>query len=261
MITEVDIEKVVAMLYNNSTAKTYRSALLPLVGREFTQASIQSWIANWYGISRSTVVVRTAALKRLVRIKNREGGEIVDLDEMEYPIGIPAKKRRAITDEEVGRMLTAAKTDEDKLIVAVLYNTGIRAGTAVKIDFAALPDGDAVIAVESKRGKQVKVYLDRETVALARRARLDILDGSGDNAAYKRLYRAFRRLAKKAGVEGVSPHCMRHTFAEQVAEEHGLEVAMAAMGHSNLATTVGYIDAGKRAERAVRGRTLLGEAR
>jgi len=50
--------------------------------------------------------------------------------------------------------------------------------------------------------------------------------------------RAMKQIAKEAGIEGISPHCLRHTFATR-GLENGIElrVMQELLGHSNLSMT------------------------
>jgi integrase/recombinase XerD len=54
----------------------------------------------------------------------------------------------------------------------------------------------------------------------------------------------FLGLYKAAGIEGASSHSGRRTFATSLASKGvGVRVLMRAMGHRNISTTIGYVDA------------------
>jgi site-specific recombinase XerD len=58
------------------------------------------------------------------------------------------------------------------------------------------------------------------------------------------LWRMVRRVCKRAGVRELSPHQLRHGFANRFMRESGRDVAALKelLGHSQVATTEGYID-------------------
>jgi integrase/recombinase XerD len=54
----------------------------------------------------------------------------------------------------------------------------------------------------------------------------------------------FFQLYKGAGVDGASSHSGRRSFATSLSSKGvGVRVLMRAMGHRNISTTIGYIDA------------------
>jgi integrase/recombinase XerC len=54
--------------------------------------------------------------------------------------------------------------------------------------------------------------------------------------------RAIRRIGLDAGLEGLTPHVLRHTFAKNLVDSGvGLEKVAALLGHSSLNTTRVYI--------------------
>ncbi|MFI6737281.1 tyrosine-type recombinase/integrase [Nonomuraea sp. NPDC050451] len=72
---------------------------------------------------------------------------------------------------------------------------------------------------------------------------------SGRRLDRKDVYELVERIGRQAGIEGLHPHQLRHTFAT-LAEESGVGVKkiQAALGHANSATTDIYLEARDRLE-------------
>jgi integrase/recombinase XerD len=62
-------------------------------------------------------------------------------------------------------------------------------------------------------------------------------------ASYQALWRLLKAVAGRAGlpVDDIGLHTLRHSYCDYVARHAGLQVAQAAMGHANLATTELYL--------------------
>jgi hypothetical protein len=64
-------------------------------------------------------------------------------------------------------------------------------------------------------------------------------------ASFQAIWRLVKKVAERAGlpVDEIGPHTLRHAFCDHVARHAGLQVAQAAMGHTNLSTTEIYLSA------------------
>lgn len=61
-------------------------------------------------------------------------------------------------------------------------------------------------------------------------------------ADYKSIWRLVRRVGRQAGIAApVTPHMLRHAFADHIARYAGARVAQQMLGHADLATTEGYL--------------------
>jgi site-specific recombinase XerD len=58
----------------------------------------------------------------------------------------------------------------------------------------------------------------------------------------KTIWRTVRRIGRRAGIgTPVSPHQLRHAFADRVTRLAGLHAAQALLGHASIQTTEGYL--------------------
>jgi site-specific recombinase XerD len=154
----------------------------------------------------------------------------------------------------------------DAAILVLLLNTGLRIGEA-----AVLTNNDVllderkgkVIVREGKGEKRREVPLNAET----RRWLQQYLDerpddgsemffiGKNGGVTIRTMRRGVVRFAKLAGLDGVSPHTLRHTFAKNLIDSGvSLEKVAVLLGHSSLDTTMIYTTPGERdLEEAVNG--------
>ena len=254
VVSKDDVDKTLGFLYNRHTVTNYRSTLLPFVGTELTAPSVQKVVAGWAGYSRSTINTKKAALKRLVAYKASIGEcDPAVLDTVMFPDGKPPTKRRPLKPEEFDRFIEAAAgTVEDSLLAVVLFDTGLRPGFIPNIRYGDLKSESFKMQV--KNNSEVEVF---PTVEMGRLAELlrRALGASDDNyiftaddepTSYKFVLRSFNRIAARAGIEGVTPHSARHTFAQRLnAAGATLPEIATLMAHRNVQTTMGYIHPNK----------------
>jgi len=169
------------------------------------------------------------------------------------------KLPRFLTQEDVERLIEAAgaDTDEgvrDRAMVEVLYATGLRVSELVSLETANVEIDRGVLSCSGKGSKQRRVPLGRSAVSwlqkyLGVRARLlrgveskRLFVGAKGRALTRQyVWAMLRRCAARAGVRGVTPHVLRHSFATHLLERGADTRSVQAMlGHSDLATTQIY---------------------
>ena len=169
------------------------------------------------------------------------------------------KLPRFLTQEEMERLLEAPDTDtpegvRDRTLFELMYATGLRV-----TEVATLPAGNVdvdtgLLHCFGKGSKQRRIPIGRSAVAWLVRyeaARRALLAGResprlfvgylGRPITRQHVWAMLKRAAEKAGVEGVTPHVLRHSFATHMLE-HGADTrsVQAMLGHSDLATTQIY---------------------
>ncbi len=169
------------------------------------------------------------------------------------------KLPRFLTQEEMERLLEApdTTTDEgvrDRTLFELLYATGLRVTELVTLPLANVDVDSGVLHCFGKGSKQRRVPIGRSAVSWLLRyqaARRVLLAGResprlfvgylGRPISRQNVWALLKRAAEKAGVEGVSPHVLRHSFATHMLE-HGADTrsVQAMLGHSDLATTQIY---------------------
>lgn len=161
----------------------------------------------------------------------------------------PKPKIEALSHEEVGRLLSAARDVLDILIVALLFETGLRAREAVELRLGDIDPHTMSIRVRAaKYGEERIVFYGPLTAAALQEwlqqnpqlAPQDKLLGISYSALYKRL----KSLAKRAGIDPtkVRPHVLRHTFAtEALRRGMSLPAVQRLLGHHDIKVTEIYL--------------------
>ena len=190
-----------------------------------------------------------SALARLVAYKASIGEcDPAVLSSITVPAGRPPRQRRPLSDEELDNLVEAAEAIDDRLLVIVMFDTGLRPGFIPKIRYKDLKAESFKMQV--KNNATVEVYPTAEMGRLAELLRRAlgasdshyIFTAGGGPTSYKFVLRSFRRIARKAGIGDVTPHSARHTFAQRLDRAGATLPEIAAlMGHSNVQTTMGYI--------------------
>jgi integrase/recombinase XerD len=169
------------------------------------------------------------------------------------------KLPRFLTQEEIEKLLQAfdATTPEgvrDRALVEVLYATGLRVSELVSLNTSSVDADTGVLFCMGKGSKQRRVPVGRSALEWLQRyqsARRLLLAGRESQKLFvgylgrpltrQNVWALLKRAAEKAGVGGVTPHVLRHSFATHLLE-HGADTrsVQAMLGHSDLATTQIY---------------------
>jgi integrase/recombinase XerD len=164
-----------------------------------------------------------------------------------------------LTEEEMGRLLNApdistAEGVRDRTLIELLYATGLRVSELVSLTQGSIDLDRGLLTCTGKGSKQRQVPIGRGALDWLQKyqsARRALLSGVESNRLFvapggrpltrQVVWTTLRRHAERAGLEGVSPHVLRHSFATHLLE-HGADTrsVQAMLGHSDLATTQIY---------------------
>lgn len=161
---------------------------------------------------------------------------------------------RILQEEEVARLIAAAPDGRDRVLLKLLYASGVRVSEACGLEWRhAVPRQEGgQITVFGKGGKTRSILLRQGTweALLSLRGNSQPGDpifrsrrgGALDPSQVRRIVYA---AARKAGLEkGVSPHWMRHAHASHALDHSApLHLVQATLGHASVATTGRYLHA------------------
>lgn len=162
---------------------------------------------------------------------------------------------RALSGPELRRLLREARRAANPLhraVVVVLLNTGLRASElcGLKLSDLQLSPRRGRLVVRGKGEKVREVPLN----AGAREALeewLSVRPAAADDRLFvgrrgpltpSGVWRIVTKLARRAGLEDVHPHALRHTFATRLLREAGADLVTVAelLGHEDISTTARY---------------------
>lgn len=218
-----------------------------------------------------------AAVRGLHRFAVREGWVGSDPAAEVPPPSVPLRLPKAVSLETVERLLAVAGPTEaptsgdragmlglrDRALLEVLYGTGARISESVGLDVddvtEAVAEGDGPIGLVRFRGKggrerlvplgsharrALDAYLVRARPFLAASGRAGpalFLNARGGRLSRQGGWGVLASIADRAGVEGVSPHTLRHSFATHLLDGGAdIRVVQELLGHSSVTTTQVY---------------------
>jgi integrase/recombinase XerD len=187
----------------------------------------------------------------------------------------PRRLPKAITLAEVERLLDASGPGSDDLsapgtdprlirdraLLEFLYGTGARISeaTGLDVDELSLVDEDPGVRLAGKGGKHrvvpvgsyatraLQAYLVRARPALAAASRRGpvpaavFLNARGGRLTRQGAWGVLHAAAERAGMPGVSPHTLRHSFATHLLDGGAdIRVVQELLGHASVTTTQVY---------------------
>lgn len=179
------------------------------------------------------------------------------------PPAPPRRLPKAISVEDVERLLEAADFDQtplsvrDRALLEVLYGTGARISEAVGLDVDDLDIEGRTVLLRGKGGKQrlaplgsfaaraLEAYLVRVRPGLAFNGAGTpkvFLNSRGGPLSRQSAWTVLRSAADKAGLTtDISPHTLRHSFATHLMEGGAdVRVVQELLGHASVTTTQIY---------------------
>jgi integrase/recombinase XerD len=214
-------------------------------------------------LSASSAARAVVAVRGLHRFALRDGLVEVDVSSEIRPAAPPRRLPKAISVDDVERLLDAAGyagtalAIRDRALLEMLYGTGARISEAVGLDIDDLDLTDNTVLLSGKGGKQRRVpvgsyaakalgaYLVQGRPALAGAGtgtpRL-FLNARGGPLSRQSAWVVLRTAAERAGLAaGLSPHTLRHSFATHLMEGGAdVRVVQELLGHASVTTTQIY---------------------
>jgi site-specific recombinase XerD len=162
-----------------------------------------------------------------------------------------------LTGEEIDKLRIAAAAGtkfyrkRDTAIIALLAGSGLRRNELASLEVSDIDLERGCVFVRFGKGRKQRVVPIWGAMLEAVREHVeDLPEGSplwpsqhGGRLTPGGIWRLIKRLAKKAGLDHrVAPHSLRHSCATAMhAGGKDLDTIKKMMGHSNIATTSGYI--------------------
>jgi len=165
---------------------------------------------------------------------------------------IPGVERPRVKNQElkylkhsqVIRLLRTIEDDTDRLVVRLIYATGVRVSELCSIDIGDIDFEEHTIRVKGKGDKIRTVFVDEETLAeieghIGNKIMGPLFVGQqGKNLSPRTVQRIFQRYAPP----GITPHKIRHSYASELyRRSKNLRVVQENLGHSSIKTTEIYL--------------------
>ena len=166
-----------------------------------------------------TIIKELSVLRAALRWHDRNTPAIIEMPRH------PPPRDRYLTREEYRMLRDAAPSPHCRLFIIVAYSTAGRRGAVLELtwDRVDFTHGQVQLATEDEHGNKGRALVPmndslRAALEEAQRAALTdyVIEYAGRRVRSVRT--AFETACAKAGLEGVSPHTLRHTAAVHLAE-------------------------------------------
>ena len=229
---------------------------------DVTRADIERHMAalQEVGLAPASLERAVSAIKGFHRFMVVEG-MCKELPTADFPL--PKKPSRlpdVLSREQAAALLDQpfAKTAcglRDRAILEVLYGCGLRASELSGLDRRAVLLDDELLRVFGKGGKErlvpilgtaaeaLAAYLDRGRADLVGRMPTPavFLNVHGGRLSRQSVHTICEKYGRLAGIEGLHPHTLRHSFATHLLEGGAdLRAVQELLGHADISTTQLY---------------------
>jgi integrase/recombinase XerD len=217
-------------------------------------------------LTASSAARAMAAVRGLHAFALREGLAGEDAAHQVRPPGPARRLPRAIGIAEVERLIDVAGTGgeaggplplRDRALLELLYGTGARISEAVGLDvddvggptlrLAGKGGKHRIVPVGSYAAAALDAYLVRARPALSASARRTsaspalFLNARGGRLTRQGGWGVLQAAAGRAGLTGISPHTLRHSFATHLLDGGAdVRVVQELLGHASVTTTQVY---------------------
>ena len=255
--------------YSENTVKTYSSIIHNLInymkkeenlydGKRFL-AAFRKYIRDLKRdkyLTQNYIYLTTVVSKKFLEFNN-----IYFLEDIKNPKRTKSLPK-SLNEKEVHDLIDAVSIKEgdtpfkqkskrrDKVILTLLYSTGLRISELVKLLKRDIDFDERTIRVRGKGDKDRIVLFDENTKGLL----LDYLDTDKNNTEYifvnkngnsltpRYVQMMIKKYADEAGIKKkVTPHVLRHSFATHLLKNGvDIRVIQQLLGHSSLSTTQIY---------------------
>jgi integrase/recombinase XerD len=208
----------------------------------------------------TTVARKIAAVRSFLHFLKAEGVVDSDLTEHLASPRIGKYLPHSVAEDDVEFLLTLPSGDNpaglrDRAMLRMLWATGMRVTELITLDLEHVDMTTDTVRCVGKGSKERQIpfglkargaltqYLDDGRPTMLRRTieRALFLNHHGDRLTRQGFWLILKSYARRAGIERISPHTLRHSFATHLLNnEAELRVVQELLGHSNISTTQIY---------------------
>ncbi len=236
--------------YSDETVKAYKKYLSDFLvfckkrpASQIEISDLKAYLASLIsekGFSAKSVnLARSALLFYFNEIKERQFQNI----------RTPKPKSKlptVLTKEEIQKLIESANHKKSKLIIMMLYSTGLRVSELAYLKWDDLELNEKIAWVRRGKGSKDRMIVLSEKICneldKIEKDTEHIFGVNGRPANTRNIQKIVRTASKKANIaKKVTPHTLRHSFATHLLED-GTDIRMIQelLGHSNLQTTQIY---------------------
>ena len=166
------------------------------------------------------------------------------------PLRVDNKVERFLFPEEEEALINSCIKEDVYLrsIIIVLLHTAMRKGECLSLKWSENIDfkQKSITLYKTKSGKMRRIPMSNtvynELIELYNNKKSDyVFTNPITNNRYENIKKGFKRVCKRANIENLTPHCLRHSAAtKMVFAGIDLAVVQEILGHADIATTMRY---------------------
>ena len=209
------------------------------------EADIKRYLAyliSEKGITNSSVALIKAALKFYY-----DGVLKLNIVNLKTP-KIARKLPEILTTDEVRRLLNNLTRTKSRLIVKLLYSSGIRLSECLNLKIEDLEMGNKIGWVRGGKGAKDRMFILSQEICdellpfVHGRQGLIFKNSRNNPLTPRNVQKIVKTAAIKAGIrKQITPHKLRHSFATHLLEAGtDIRIIQELLGHANLQTTQIY---------------------
>ncbi len=192
--------------------------------------------------SKNTVMLAAASLKFFYKEILGKEFESVKMPKKDN------KLPEVLTKDEVKKMLNSADNQKSRLIVSLLYSTGLRVSELVNLKIDDLNFGEKTGWVRKGKGSKDRLFVLSENLSKELGEYLKEKEGhkyvfsKDEPLTTRNIQKIIKGTKIRAGIsKRVTPHTLRHSFATHLLEQGtDIRLIQTMLGHSSLNTTQVY---------------------
>jgi len=176
---------------------------------------------------------------------------VVDRPDIFVKLEVPKKEKKlpiVLSAEETKKLIDSIEHQKSKLIVKMLYSSGLRVSELVNLTPRDLDFAQSIGWVRKGKGSKDRLFKIAESISkqlqryLSKHPNNKFVFSETEPMSVRNVQFIVTSAAKKAGInKQVSPHTLRHSFARALLDAgENLLVIQQLLGHENLETTKIY---------------------
>jgi integrase/recombinase XerD len=207
------------------------------------QEDVKKYIASLYDSkSKNTIMLAAASIKFLYKeILHKE------ISNVKMP-----KKEKALpevlTKAEVSKLLSSTETRKSKLILSLLYSSGLRVSELVNLKPDDLNFDEKIGKVRFGKGSKDRMFILSEELSkdikqyLRKKKDHQYIFSKDKPLTTRNIQKIVKSTRQKCGIsKKATPHTLRHSFATHLLEGGtDIRLIQSLLGHSSLNTTQIY---------------------
>ena len=210
---------------------------------KLNQEDVRNYLAGMFETkSKNTIMLAAASLKFFYQeILHKEIGKIK----------VPKKEKRlpeVLTKEEVKKLLDVSETKKSKLIMSLLYSSGLRVSELVNLKTAEINFEEKIGWVRQGKGSKDRMFIISERLLneiksyTKKKKDYQYLFSKDKPLTPRNIQKIVKHTRHKAELtKKVTPHTLRHSFATHLLElGTDIRVIQSLLGHASLNTTQLY---------------------